>query len=97
MARHWTLCMKQLLHGVMHVLQVIPPGADACDDAGRPVETPRYAAGTPFQHRPVAAMHAAGEGPDAELFLVSAGHSLMRQRVPEIVACISKELCASVG
>ena len=31
------------------------------DDGGRPVETPRYAAGTPFQHRPIAPRHAAGE------------------------------------
>ena len=56
----------------MHALQVIPPGADACDEAGRPVETPRYAAGTPFQHRPMAAMHVAGETPDTELALASA-------------------------
>ena len=56
----------------MHALQVIPPGADACDDAGRPVETPRYAAGTPFQHRPMAAMHVAGGDPDAELVLIGA-------------------------
>ena len=53
----------------MHALQVIPPGADVCDEAGRPVETPRYAAGTPFQHRPMAAMHVAGEIPDTELSL----------------------------
>ena len=31
------------------------------DDGGRPVETPRYAAGTPFQHRPIAPMHPAGK------------------------------------
>ena len=50
--------------GFHFVLQVIPgPGGDAMDDGGRPVETPRYAAGTPFQHRPLGGIHAAGETP----------------------------------